>query len=252
LAIVVEFIKDYASWIYGACALVALWYLRKAILARRDRRCAVFSLEREAALNRTYNAWSVAFALILVIGVVYLFSTVVAQAMQPLVLSEQTPSAPVATRALPTPTPPLPAITPTPEAPTPFPTSDMPLATEPPMPTIAVPKPTAAAPAVRPAHCSNAQVEITSPGMGAQVSGVVPVFGSAVYPHMSYYKLEFGAGAHPSVWSYFDGGENPVQGGQLGSLNTRAVPPGLYSIRVVVVDSTGNYPPPCQTTIQVK
>ena len=77
-------IKDYASWIYGACALVAMWYLRAAIMARRDRRSAVFSLEREAALNRTYNAWSVAFALILVIGVVYLLSTVIVLAVQPL------------------------------------------------------------------------------------------------------------------------------------------------------------------------
>ena len=69
---------------------------------------------------------------------------------------------------------------------------------------------------------------------------------------MSYYKLEFGAGTNPSVWSYFDGGENPVQGGRLGSLNAETLPPGTYSIRVVVVDNTGNYPPPCQTTIKVK
>jgi hypothetical protein len=43
-----------------------------------------------------------------------------------------------------------------------------------------------------------------------------------------------------------------VQSGQLGTLNAGALPPGIYSVRVVVVDATGNFPVPCQTTIVIR
>jgi hypothetical protein len=75
----------------------------------------------------------------------------------------------------------------------------------------------------------------------------VTIVGTAVHDNFDYYKLEYGAGASPDVWSYFDGGEAPVQGGRLGTLSV--LPPGTYSIRVVVVDASGNFPQPCQTTI---
>ena len=84
MAVVITLIKEYAPWIYGACALVALWYLRVAFSARHERRYAVFSLEREAAMNRTYGAWTVAIALLVVMGLVYLTSTVVMEAVRPL------------------------------------------------------------------------------------------------------------------------------------------------------------------------
>ena len=59
-------------------------------------------------------------------------------------------------------------------------------------------------------------------------------------------------GATPNSWSYFDGGERPVQGGQLGTLNAGALAPGTYSVRIVVVDTSGNFPEPCQTTILIR
>ncbi|HEX9116336.1 MAG TPA: hypothetical protein VGA61_09730 [Anaerolineae bacterium] len=254
MAVIVEFIKNYAHWLYGACALIALWHLRRAILARHDRRTAVFSLEREAALNRTYASWSVAFALLFVMGVVYFLSTVVAQAVQPLVIGDSTPTPAALTRSVPSPTLPLPETTPTASQPT-----SAPAATSAPRPTPRVlptatqaPVPTAPAPAVAAPRCADPNARITSPGMNASVSGMVPIFGTASHDRFKYYKLEFGAGANPAVWSYFDGGEHAVQGGQLGTLNAGALAPGTYSIRVVVVDVTGNFPPPCQTVINVK
>ena len=60
MAIVVDLIKSYSPWVYGVCALVALWYLRAALVARKERRNSVFALERETALNRTYGVWAVA------------------------------------------------------------------------------------------------------------------------------------------------------------------------------------------------
>ncbi len=252
MAVVVEFVKDYAPWIYGACALVALWYLRVAIQARRDRRHAMFSLEREAALNRTYSAWSVAFALAIVMGLVYFLSTVVSQAVQPLVLGDRTPTPLPVTRLAPSPTLPLPETTPTPELPTVAPVTPKPKPTTRPAPTTPAPTPMPPEPVVVAPRCADPHATITSPGLNAEVSGMVPIMGTAINDQMKYYKLEFGAGPNPAVWSYFAGGEHPVQGGRLGTLNAGALAPGTYSIRIVVVDITGNYPTPCQTTVVVK
>ena len=81
---------------------------------------------------------------------------------------------------------------------------------------------------------------------------MVPVFGTAQHASFKYYKLEYAIGANSKNWSYFDGGEAPVQDGRLGTLNAGALPPGTYSIRVVVVDNTGNFPPPCETVIEIR
>ncbi len=118
MAIIVDFIRRLAPWIYGACALAALWYLGVVIRARRDRHYAVFSLEREQALNRVYGAWGGAILLILVIGATYLLSTVVSDALRPMIAQTEpatpTPTATVSVgAALVTPTPPLPDTTPT-------------------------------------------------------------------------------------------------------------------------------------------
>lgn len=252
MAVVVEFVKDYAPWIYGACALVALWYLRVAIKARGDRRHAMFSLEREAALNRTYSAWSVAFALAIVMGLVYFMSTVVSQAVQPLVLGDRTPTSLPVTRLAPSPTLPLPETTPTPEMPTTASATPKPKPTARPEPTTPVPTAAPAEPVVVAPSCADPHAMITAPSINAEVSGMVPIMGTAMHNQLKYYKLEFGAGPNPAVWSYFAGGEQSVQGGRLGTLNAGALAPGTYSIRIVVVDVTGNYPTPCQTTIVVK
>ncbi len=244
MTVVINLIKEYAAWVYGACALVALWNLRAAILARRERRQSVFSLEREAALNRTYSAWTVAIALLVVMGVVYLTSTVVSEAVEPLASELKTPMPIVVTPVRSTPTLPLPEVTPT-DTPTP-----RPRATLRPQPTVA--QPTVNAPVVQAPRCGDPRAVITSPGINATVSGSVSILGTATHESMQYYKLEYGAGANPEVWSYFDGGDRPVQGGRLGTLNAGALAPGTYAIRVVVVDKTGNFVnPPCQTVIVV-
>lgn len=257
MAIIVDFIKDYAAWVYGVCALVALWYLRVVILARRERRYAVFTLEREAALNRVYSSWGVAFMLILLMGTVYLLSTVVADAVRPLVEADRPTATPTFLMAgafgTPTATPTLPVTELTPEtsatptkraAPTLRPTRTA-------IPTPAE-SPTPAAPAVQRPSCPTGNAIITSPGVGALVSGMVPIIGTAVHDSFQFYKLEYGAGANPGVWSYFDGRDHPVQNGQLGTLNAGALPPGTYAVRIVVVDTSGNFPPPCQTVIEIR
>jgi hypothetical protein len=244
MAIVVHFIKEYAVWVYGACALVALWYLRVAFSARRERRFAVFTLEREAALNRTYGAWTAAFILLALTGLVYFLSTVVSDAVQPLVDAVQTPTPIVVARASATPTLPLPETTSSTETPTPRPRP-----TRRPEPTL---EPVTPTPAVQAPRCPDSRAVIASPGINAVVSGMVPIIGTATHENFQFYKLEYGSGTDPSVWSYFDGADRAVQGGRLGTLNAGALAPGTYSVRIVAVDKSGNFPPPCQTVIVIR
>ncbi len=247
MAIVVNFIKDYAPWVYGVCALVALWYLRVVLVARRERKHAVFTLEREAALNHVYGAWTVAIGLAVTMGLVYLISTVVSEAVRPLVEEvEGTPTPQVVGGQFDiTPTLPLPETTPT-GTPT-----ARPRPTRRPEPTLA-PPPTSSGPAVQVPRCPDPRAVITSPGLNAEVSGMVPIQGTAVHENFQFYKLEYGTGADPANWSYFDGGEVQVQGGKLGTLNAAALPPGTYALRIVVVDTSGNFPTPCETVITIR
>ena len=248
MAIVIDFIRRLAPWVYGACALMALWYLRVVVLARRERRYAVFNLEREAALNRVYNAWLAAFAIIVLMGLTYVLSTTVSDAVQPLISEDQPTPMPTGAALVGatdvTPTLPLPETTPTSTA------TRRPKPTARPQPT-SPPQNTPTAGPVRP-RCPDPRAVITSPGLNAQVSGMVPIQGTATHENFQFYKLESGVGADPAVWSYFDGGDRSVEGGRLGTLNAGALAPGIYSVRIVVVDSSGNFPLPCQTTIVVR
>jgi hypothetical protein len=255
MAIVVQFVKDYAPWVYGACAFVALWYLRVAISARRERRYAQYSLEREAALNRTYAAWSVAISLLIVMGVVYFISNIVSPVVQPLVDDLRTPTVSASLARL-SPSPTLPVLMQTPSAapsssPTAAPATPRPRPTVAPSPTSqqATPTPGNRAPAPQ---CADERAALTAPGVGAEVSGFVAIMGTAQHERFKFYKLELTPVGPNPVWSYFDGGERMVQNGQLGTLNAAALPPGSYLIRLVVVDQTGNYPPPCQTTVVIR
>ena len=199
-------------------------------------------------MNRTFGAWTVAIGLMVVMGLVYLLSTVVSDAVAPMVREAKQPGTPqvvVMGNLTPSPTLPIPEVTPT-LTPTPRPRP-----TRRPEPT-PVPAPTADQPAVEPPRCPDPRAVITAPGRNASISGMVPVFGTAVHEDFKFYKLEYGIGANPQNWSYFDGGESPVQNGRLGTLNAGALPPGTYGIRVVVVDTTGNFPTPCETVIVIR
>ncbi len=100
--------------------------------------------------------------------------------------------------------------------------------------------------------CTDQRAVITSPVNGQQVWGWVTITGNATHENFAYYKLEYGAGSNPSTWSWFFGGQSPVWNASLGGWNAGALPAGTYTFRVVVVDKTGNYPPPCQVTVFVR
>ena len=157
------------------------------------------------------------------------------------------PPTPTDTPPPPTPMPtdtPLPPPTPT-DTPLPPPTPEPVVVVEEPTPT---PQPVVQAPA-----CPDGRSVIAQPGVNQVVSGVVPVIGSATHEQFSFYKLEFAPGANAGDgFVYFDGTASQIQGGVLGNFNSSGVPNGTYTIRLIVVDTTANYPPPCTVTVTVQ
>ena len=153
-----------------------------------------------------------------------------------------TPEPPTATPEPPTATPELPTATPVP----PTPTAELPTATpEPPTP---IPAPQIVAPS-----CPDGRSIIASPGVNQVVSGIVPIVGSASHEAFNFYKLEFAPGANADGgYVYFDGTSRQVTGGVLGNFNSTGIANGMYTIQLVVVDQSANYPPPCRVTITVQ
>jgi hypothetical protein len=238
MTILIKLIADYALWLYLLLVLVALLFVRTYLVARRDKDNAIFTLERESAGGRMSQAvLGLLVALILIGGVMYTSQVLVEEVPLP----EVTPTATVLVVLPPSPTPP--PLLPTPTAtttPLPRPTLE-PQETETPAP---------AAPVVAPANCPNPAVRISEPGDGAQVSGVINIIGSANIDDFQYYKFEF-RGNGFGDWTFIQRFDQAINGGILGAWDTRSVSSGAYEFRLVVVDSTGNYPPPCVVSLDV-
>jgi hypothetical protein len=95
--------------------------------------------------------------------------------------------------------------------------------------------------------CTNSDSVITSPRVGATLSGIGEFRGTATLPEFSFYKLEVRREGASTAADYvtFYTGETPVSGGLLGTLDTALYENGEYWIRLVVVNTTNNYPERC-------
>jgi hypothetical protein len=246
LLFLVDIIEQHTIWIYAACALVILYYLRVYLLARQARLGTIFTIEREVAAHREGEAMSGIGTMLGLIVVVIGLKYYVMPTIDVTELAEPTPTVtlmPVAaTTREPTPTP-------TPEA-----TPTTPPTRRPAPPTqVIVPTEAPTATSAPPPACPDPNIRITSPGMGSVVSGQVAIQGTANHGQFQFYKVELGVGPDPSNWSVInDIHRSPVANGVLERFNTQAVPNGVYSLRLVVVDQTGNFPPPCRVQVTVQ
>jgi len=235
MTVFLQFLADNARFIYGAVGVVGLYFLYRAFVLRRERRSAIFPLEKEMALSRLYRLFGVAVTLLLILAGTWAASNLLLPGIEALgPTGAATPDILVLIDT-PTPTSPPPTATPT-VTPTlkPRPTH------KPPPRIQTTPTPVVIAPV-----CPTAGVSITSPGSGQTVTGPVTITGTANIAGFQYYKLEWSSVSAPDQWHWFAGGETPVNSGVLGSFDPALAPPGAYNIRVVVVDNTGNYPQPC-------
>lgn len=239
MTIVITLLRTYAIWLYLLFAIIALFGLRAALRARAEIRQSIFSLEKEFARNRLYRGVSVIVIMAIASGALFVVTHMGEMASSP--APEPTPTATRFLRATPTYSPE--ELTPTPTA-----TVTRVRPTRQPIPTSPVytPTPTPLPPPI----CPTPGVNLTSPRPGARLSGVVQVTGTAFIGDFWYYKIEVGVGRNPPQWSVVgDLHYTPVSDGVLETFNTAAFPPGEYSLRLVVVDKTGNFPEPCAVAV---
>lgn len=241
MTIFLQFLADNARFIYGAVAIVGIYFLYRAFVLRRERRSAIFPLEREVAASRLYRLFGVAITLLLILGVVWAAGNLLLPEIETI-----TPTGTAGPDILvlidtPTPTSPPPTATPT-VTPTlkPRPTRKPPPRLQ-----------STPAPKVAPPVCPTAGVNITSPGVGQTLTGPIAITGTANIANFQYYKLEWSSAVAPDQWHWFAGAESSVNNGVLGTFDPALVPPGSYNIRLVVVDNTGNFPSPCVVQIIV-
>ncbi|MFZ5916570.1 MAG: LysM peptidoglycan-binding domain-containing protein [Chloroflexota bacterium] len=106
-----------------------------------------------------------------------------------------------------------------------------------------------------PAPVSASCANISSPRHGSTVGGAVTVRGTANVENFWYYKFEYRKDDGQQNWiTYDDLKYTPVVNGVLGewNLNALQLPDGWYWFRVVIVDWSGNYPPPCEMRLYVR
>ncbi|UCG26152.1 MAG: transglycosylase domain-containing protein [Chloroflexota bacterium] len=86
---------------------------------------------------------------------------------------------------------------------------------------------------------------ITSPKVGEQVNGVLPIVGTADFDpdKVQFYKLELGIGdpANPQWVTLGQVRDTPVVNGTLEMLHADALPAGDYLLRLIVIKWDGNY-----------
>ena len=82
-------------------------------------------------------------------------------------------------------------------------------------------------------------LEITSPASNSQVTGAVPVLGTAAGAGFQAYTLEAGAGDYPSSWTTICAGNQPVSNGELGMWDPAGLPTGVTILRLKVTGQAG-------------
>jgi hypothetical protein len=128
--------------------------------------------------------------------------------------------------------------------------------------------------------CPDGRTVIERPGVFQQFADAAGVSGIATHEQFAYYKLEYAPGVNPAEgYTVFARGDRPVtdvlpeERRGLGTLDRYAaptvveetefgtgailrrteyvyLPDGLYTIRLTVVDETGNFPPPCEVVVE--
>jgi len=151
----------------------------------------------------------------------------------------ETPTPELTPTATPTVTPtetlvatPTPTATPTGEVPGPTPTE-----------TPTVPAPPTATPTEMPPS-TTVRAAITEPQPGAQARGIINVLGIADGPEFAGYEFDYATGDAPGEGSWMPLGmasTTPVTDGLLVTIDTQGIPPGVYTLRLRVYDTGGQF-----------
>ncbi|GAB4160349.1 MAG: hypothetical protein Fur0021_32240 [Candidatus Promineifilaceae bacterium] len=258
-------------WIYILCGLGLFWYGSELLRARQMLRRAMFNLERERGQRLRNSALVFVLALLGIAGSVAYVNVKIAPTLPADLLRAPTPTLDPFNMPLSSPTPvintPRPVNTPTPPlAPTvtlpaeviqavrtvgsgsvqatAVVTGTLPALGETPLP------PTTTVEAA--GNCP-ATVNFSAPAADSFVSGLVAFRGTATGENFGFYRLEVNGPETGYVWASLLGRTmaQPVSEGLLGSANFDGWLPGVYQVRLVVVDNTSNEQGSCTIGINV-
>ncbi len=98
--------------------------------------------------------------------------------------------------------------------------------------------------------CTPGQLEVTFPGPGEEIKGVIELTGTVNIPNFGFYKYEVAPNGS-STWATIAAGTSVVVDASLGRWDTTALTPGDYQLRLVVIDNQGTSLPPCIVPVQV-
>lgn len=98
--------------------------------------------------------------------------------------------------------------------------------------------------------CGNAAFTISAPAPDTVLRGAFALYGTATHPDFQFYRLQIsGNGPRDEEFLTLMTSSTQVYQGELGTVNTAAFVPGVYWLRLTVVDNTGNYPPQCMIRV---
>jgi hypothetical protein len=211
--------STYGSLIYIALTIMGLYAFRWMWRTWREWHNAVYSLEREFALNRLRRATAFGLlVLILFFGEFYVVTFV-------------TPSLP-AVDILVTPTLDLLA---TPVGTVPA-DGTVPLAT--------------AAPQSGMKGCVKDKLMLTSPKPGDEISGTVKLVGTVNVARFGFYKYEYSPVGSNS-WTTIAANDKLVTKDELGTWDTTTLTNGDYFLQLVIIDNVGKTLEPCVISVRV-
>lgn len=230
----VQFISRIEVVLYALIGVGVFFSIRVVTRSRRQRRIAIYALEREAANNAARGAIRTIIALLLGAGVVYILAHIVDPNINPVEGEMVEPTLVVFVQQEPTPTPVLllyPTITPTP----PIAPADADEAIE--------------EGAEEIDGCEIIGSRITNPVPGTTVSGQVLVEGEANILNFAQYKFEIRGPGTGDSWVVVGTFNSPVPGGFLGNWDATSLPSGNYTLRLVSLRTDGTYITPCEVPI---
>lgn len=220
-----RFFRTYEYVIYILLGALAIWEIRRFIMAWEEVRQAAFGLERESAQSRLNRAATMLVLILFFAISEFTLVTFVA------------PTIPGANPLL-TPTIDLMA--------TPTYTLGPSLISE--VDADETPVPPTRTPVGE--GCINSQLEITDPKNGDPLSGQVTIMGTVDLPNLAFYKYEV-ARPGETIWLPIQAGRGAVREGKLGDWYTNTLPPGEYVLRLVATDNEGGTLGTCQINIYI-
>ena len=224
------FIEENQTWIFLVLGVLGVIYLRSTIIAYQEMRSAIYGLERERAVARLTRSGA---SLALVAAVTLATFIVVTFA---------TPALPASKR--PTPIPTVSLLT-TPEQVVGGEVGELATATS------------ISASVGDNSGCLNPLATILSPADNDSVAGIITFTGGANIQGFAFYKIEYNDLSSTGRWLAISANTTQVcknaceEEEVLGTWDTSLVTPGDYAVRLVVTDTQGNAPMPCQILLRV-